>query len=465
MILLTARYVAPADRPVIENGAVLVQSGRVVAVGRRSELSAESVIDYGDAVICPGFVNAHTHLELSFLAGRIPPGPNLADWLGRLVSTLRTEGAGTRDFGPSPTSIADQSRDRSGVMNDPNRDGAPSDQSTSQYRATDGAVHDSCSPNERLEDSVREGIAQSIHAGVTIIGDITTNPGVVRPVLAAANVRSVSFGEVIAIGTQRGLLTERLDAAVVAHDACDRLRIGVSPHAPYTVEPDGLAACARRAEELRAPLCIHLAESREEEEFTLHGAGPLAEHLKSLGVWDEHIAASGRRPVELADACGLLSSRTVVAHANYVSDADIDLLAARGASVVLCPRTHHAFGHAPHRYPDMLRAGINVCVGTDSLASNPSLSVLDELRLLFRTHEGIDPELVLAMGTVNGSKALGCSGSAGSLSHGAPADLVVVPIEQAARRAGLAAIYQTDAPPRAVYIEGILQNPRWRNAL
>ena len=428
MILLTARYVAPVDRPMIEDGAVAVQSGRIVEVGLRSEMSAESVIDYGDAVICPGFVNAHTHLELSFLAGRVPPGPNLADWLGRLVSTLRTEGSDARNR------TTDQSRDRKGV------------------------VSDARSPDEIALDAVREGIAQSIRAGVTLVGDITANPSVVRPVLAASNLRSVSFGEVIAIGPRRGMLAERLDAAVAGDEACDRLRIGVSPHAPYTVEPDGLAACARRADELNAPLCIHLAESRAEEEFTLTATGPLADHLKALGVWDEHITPSGKRPIELADACELLSKRTLVAHANCVSDADIELLAARGVSVAFCPRTHYAFGHEPHRFPDMLHAGVNVCIGTDSLASNPSLSVLDELRFLYQTHEGIDPELLLSMGTRRGAQALGWLESAGSITPGAPADLVVVPFEQALRSAGLAAIFQAEAPPRAVYISGVLQH-------
>jgi len=304
---------------------------------------------------------------------------------------------------------------------------------------------------------VRDGVADSIRHGVTLVGDITAHPHVVRPILAASNLKCVSFGEVIAIGTQRELLDERLSAALDMEDACDRLRIGVSPHAPYTVEQDRLAECARRAAEAQTPLCIHLAESQAEEEFTLHATGPLAEHLRSLGVWDDWIGAAARRPVELADACGLLSNRTVVAHANYVSDADIGLLASRGVSVALCPRTHDAFGHEPHRFADMLRAGVNVCIGTDSLASNPSLSVLDELRFLFRAHEGMDPELLLAMGTMRGAAALGWSEAAGALTPGAPADIVVVPIERADRTNGIAAMFQTDAPPRAVYISGILK--------
>jgi len=442
MTLLTARYVAPVDAPVIENGAVRIQSGRIVEVGVRSDMSAESVVDHGDAVICPGFVNAHTHLELSHLTGRIPPGPNLADWLGRLVSTLRSESTGDRSGVPG------ECRGHNASGSD-----VPPDQSPDRK----GAAQTPSSHHERRQDSVRDGIVESIRHGVTVVGDITANPKVVRPVLAASNLKSVSFGEVIAIGRQRELLTERLDAALSSEEACARLRVGVSPHAPYTVEPDGLVACARRAAAVAAPLCIHLAESTEEDKFTSTATGPLAEHLKSLGVWDERIQGRGQRAIELADASGILTNRTIVAHANYVSDEDIALLASRGASVAFCPRTHHAFGHEPHRFLDMLRGGVNVCIGTDSLASNPSLSILEELRFLYRQREGIDPELLLAMGTLNGARALGWSDAAGALRPGVPADLVVIPFEQALRTAGLAAMFQTGAPPRAVYVAGVLQ--------
>lgn len=468
MMLLTARYVAPVVGPVIEDGAVLVRSGRVVEVGPRSELSVDSVIDYGDAVICPGFVNAHTHLELSFLAGRIPPDHDFAKWIGRLVTTVRAVSDGVdsacRDDPEADdgkrSRATNQSRDQYGATHAPIPEDVLSTRGTNRSSSNEGAVSGPDALNEGLGDAVLDGIAQSIRAGVTLVGDITRSPDVVRPLLSASNLRSVSYGEVIAIGPQRDMLTERLENALAREHGGDRLRVGVSPHAPYTVEPEALTACARRASEAVAPLCIHLAESREEEAFTLRGTGPLAEHLKSLGAWDDQIVAAGRRPIELADACGVLTERTVVAHANYVTDADIGLLTQRGVSVAFCPRTHQAFGHEPHRFPDMLRAGVNVCIGTDSLASNPSLSVLDELRFLHRTHAGIDPELLLAMGTQHGAEALGWTESAGSITPGTPADLVVIPFEQSLRTAGVAAIFESDAPPRAVYISGSLQHPR-----
>ncbi len=406
MKLLTARYVVPAGQPVIEDGAVLLRAGRVVGVGARGEFSADSRIDYGDAVICPGFVNAHTHLELTSLAGRVPPTGDFAGWLGRLVADLTAREASEGD----------------------------------------------------VESAVRDGVVHSIRAGVTLLGDITRAPARTRSVLSGSNLRAVSFGEVIAIGTQRSKLDDRILAALPDGWSDARVRVGVSPHAPYTVEPDGLTACAKRATQAKAPICIHLAESPEETVFTETAAGSLADHLKAIGVWDDAIAPSGCRPVELVRRCGLLTERTICAHANYVTDAEIDILAASGASVAYCPRTHAAFGHEPHRFLDMLRAGVNVCVGTDSLASTPSLSVLDDLRFLHRAYPDVSPGVLLEMGTVNGAKGLGFSTSVGAISPGMPGDLVVVPIERANRKDGVGAMLKSSAPPVAVYISGVLQN-------
>jgi len=457
MTLLTARYVAPVVGPPLENGAVLIRAGRVIAVDRRSALSAESVIDYGDAVISPGFVNAHTHLELSHLAGKLPPSGDLADWLGRLVDALAQEqsepqasacAASPGQLAPRGITPAAQEEATSEQNRSPQADEGAG-------RAAEGFTTKPESAG--VAESVLDGIRQSISAGVTLIGDITREPAVVRPMLAASNLRSVSFGEVIAIGTRRGLLAERLNAAASTEHVCQRMRVGISPHAPYTLEPDGLTACANRAQDAGLPICIHLAETRDEEVFTLCREGLLAEHLKRLGVWDTEIAAAGARPVELADRCGLLTARTVAAHANYVTDAEIELLALRGTSVAYCPRTHAAFGHEPHPYRAMIEAGVNVCIGTDSLASNPSLSVLDELRFLWRRGDGLDADALLRLGTLNGASALGWSDSAGAIAPGMPADLAVVPIEPGPKRLGIAAMFETDAQLRAVYVGGVVQ--------
>jgi len=399
-MMLKCRYVVPADGPVVEDGAVVIRDGRIAAIGRAADLSTTPVIDYGDAVICPGFVNAHTHLELTHLAGKVPPSPDFVHWLKRLTGMLMAQPA-----------------------------------------TPDNAV-----------EAVRAGIAQSLAAGVTTIGDITRRPPWSRKALAASPIRAVSFGEVIAMGRLRAQLNERLEAAASIEHQSDRVRIGISPHAPYTIEPDGLRACGDRARLMNAPLCIHLAETAEEATFTRSRGDRFKEFLQEMGIWDEGVPQADCSPVELCRATSVLGPRTVIAHGNYLSDGDMMIIAECGSSLAYCPRTHHAFAHPPHRFGEMLRAGINVCIGTDSLASNPSLSILDELRFLRRRHPDVVAHELLAMGTIRGAVALGYDDEVGSLTVGKAADLVVIPIEAGAEWESM---LESTRPPAAVYIDGV----------
>jgi len=385
-MIVKARFVVPVDAPPIENGAIQFEGGTIVAVGRAAEFPSQGAVDYGDAAILPGFVNAHTHLELSLLADRVPPSSDFVDWLHRLIA------ARTSDVQSNLSDVGDY-----------------------------------------VGRAVQTGIDQSLSAGVTTIGDITSYPIYSRPVLAASPLRAVSFGEVIAMGKGRDLLEGRLNAATEERDATHRVHVGISPHAHYTVEPGALRTCARQASDRALPLCVHVAETREEETFVRQGEGPFVTFLQELGLWDESIASSNCSPVELLAKIGLLGPRTLLAHANYVSDSDIALIAESGASVAYCPGTHAAFGHPPHRFRDMLRAGVNVCLGTDSLASNPSLSILDELRFLRAGFHDLSPDELLWMATLRGAKALGLSQLFGSLTPGKSADFVAMELPPTAK--------------------------------
>jgi cytosine/adenosine deaminase-related metal-dependent hydrolase len=399
-MLLTARFVVPVSGPPIENGALIIQNGVIAEVGSAS-LGSPPTVDYGDAVVLPAFVNAHTHFELSLQAGKVPPSGDFVDWLRRLVRTQQTE---------------------------------PSTQNN-------------------VRQAVGEAVVQSMRAGVSCAGDITRWPAWTRPVLAASPLRAVSFGEVVAAGHKRTQLTHRLEAAASQLYRTQRLRCGISPHAPYTVEPEGLSACASRAHEINARLCIHVAESPDEEEFTQNGTGRLAVFLEEAGVWDDSLEPPRMRPIDLCRAQGVLGPRTLLAHANYISDADLDTIARSGASVAYCPRTHAAFGHPPHRFRDLLRAGVNLCIGTDSLASNPSLSVLDEVRFLHMKYPSFPAEELLRMGTVRGAAALGFAETVGTIAPGKAADLVVLPLNPGADR--WEAVLESTAQPIAVYIDGV----------
>lgn len=408
-MILRARYVAPVDGPVIEDGFVAAEGGRIVEVGpwKKPRTTTGETLDYGDAVITPGFVNAHTHLDLSDLGGKVPPSADLIDWLSRL---MKLRSAMTVD----ETTVA---------------------------------------------ESVRLGVEQSLASGVTTVGDVTSSPDWTRPMLARSYLRSVSYGEVIAIGQRRGLLERRLAAALSRDWAAPRVRVGVSPHSPYTVEPAAMKRCGEEAEKHLASVCVHLLESPHEEEFARTASGSLREYLVGLKVWDERVTAADCDPVELLRRSGLVNSRLLLAHVNYVSDTQISLLAECGVSVAFCPRTHAAFGHPPHRCADMLARGINVCIGTDSLASNPSLSVLDELRQVRRSHPQISPETLLRMGTIHGAKALGFGEEVGTLSPRRWADMTVIPLEQKSAKDSLAAILSGKLPPLASYVAGKRVHP------
>ncbi|MCP4594207.1 MAG: amidohydrolase family protein, partial [bacterium] len=335
-MILKAKHVIPvagagglSRRAVIDNGLVEIHETRIVDVRpSKPHERGSSIIDCGDAVLLPGFVNAHTHLELSHLQGKVTPVVPVAaevgdsvftGWLRRLLAEMRS---------------------------------APDEESG-------------------LAAAANEGAAFSLRAGVTTVGDITRRPDITRPVLRAGRLRVVSFGEVIALGALREKLRPRLDAALDRTHDSDRLNAAVSPHAPYTCDRRALRACKEAASAEKARLCMHLAESPEETLCTEHGRGPLVDLLRSVGVWNDSVKTPGLAPVEYADLLGLLSPRTLLAHVNYLSDADLDRLARSGVHVAYCPRTHAAFGHAPHRFGEMLSAGINVCIGTDSLASTP----------------------------------------------------------------------------------------------
>lgn len=403
-MIVKGRYVVPVDSPPIENGCIQISQGLITAIGLAGEHHDSEIVDYGDAVICPGFVNAHTHLELSGLADRVAPTSDFVDWLIRLVDCLRSQ----------PLT------------------------------------------KENVQEAVGSGIDQSVRSGVTLIGDITTQGDWSREILHRSWLRAVSYGEIISIGKMRDHLHDRLDKAASQNFQSDRLRIGISPHAPYTVEPEALRACVNRAQSINAPLCIHLAETADEEDFIQNGQGVFVDYLKSLNVWDEQIPISRCNPIELAQQTGMLTSNTILAHANYVSDDDIRLLADRGCHVAYCPRTHDVFHHPPHRFREMLLAGINVCLGTDSLASNPSLSILDELRFLRMQHQDISPSDLLEMGTIRGAKALGYADVTGSLTAGKSADLVVIPLEQTSHIKDWSSVLDHTQPPSAVYQAGEL---------
>lgn len=374
-----ARWALPIEDPPIANGAIAVRDGRIAEVGPANEVAGEAVHDLGDCILLPGFVNAHTHLELSCYRGCLASGP-LWEWFESLMKLIYVSG------GPKPG-----------------------------------------------REAVLAGAAESLAAGVTCVGDISRS-GVQIEALGGSPIRKVCFLELIsgAILPPRDIpsLEAKLQEADGLADP-DSLVIGVSPHTLYTVVWEDLVGMGRLAARLGIPLTIHLAETADEVQWLADGSGRLAE---KLARWKLPCAASNLRgrPVELLDRAGVLNLAPLLAHVNYAGDDELALLAKAPATVVWCPRSHRFFGHAPHRWREMLARGINVCVGTDSLASNQTLSILDELRYIRAQDAAVSPQLLLEMGTIRGAVGLHLGDRIGGLRPGKWADFVTVPWDSSA---------------------------------
>ena len=378
--LLRADWVAPFDesrKGLIRAGGVLIRSGVIVAVGEAAELKrmdpASIVEDFGDSILMPGLINAHTHLELSDCACGEPPAGGFGAWLLGLVK---------RSMG-SPAALE--------------------------------AV---------VQRAVAQGVEQCLRFGVTSVGDITRHPAMTRPALSPGRLRVTSYGEIQALGARRSLLEERLKGAMDASAASERLRIGLSPHAPYTVEADGYRRCLDIARGQGLPLATHLAESPEERGFLAEHSGSFRELWEAIGAWDHRVPTFEGGPIRFAESVGLLNYPALLAHVNYCDDREMVLLARGRASVVYCPRTHRYFGHGPHRWREMLAAGINVAIGTDSCASSPDLNVVDDLRLVRQQAPEVAVEELWPMVTRRAAMAIQSADRVGSLAAGKKGDVV-----------------------------------------
>jgi cytosine/adenosine deaminase-related metal-dependent hydrolase len=306
------------------------------------------------------------------------------------------------------------------------------------------------------------GLDQCRRFGVTSIGDIGGR--YVRALrdcvscdLANSAIRLTSYGEVAAMARRRDQLDARVGQAIEAAGVDPAVRIGISPHAPYSVEPDGYRRCLEVARQRKLPLATHLAETPYEAEFLASQTGPLRELWDWLGAWDERVPTFAGGPIRYAKSLGLLDHRTLLAHVNYCDDAELAMLAAGKASVAYCPRTHRYFGHPPHRWQEMLAAGINVALGTDSCASSPDLNLVDDLRLVHEIAPHFSIDDLWKLVTLNAAGAIEAEHRVGSLSRGKCADFIAF---GAVGADPLRAILESPMLPCGVWVGGRPISPR-----
>lgn len=384
---LSARWALPVDQPPIAEAALLIgPDGRILAIGPEGDVPRPEGIeslDLGPALLLPGLVNAHTHLELTGFEDAAPE-PGFRDWI---VAIRRLKSArGPEDF---------------------------------------------------LE-AARRGVRECWAAGVTTVAD-TGDSGAVPQALAELEGSGIAYHEVF--GPDPAQLGESLRGLhrrmrELAPFATGRVRLGVSPHAPYSVSGPLYSQVAAWANTEGFPLAVHVAESREETEFVARRSGPFAEGWKARQIpLLDHPShqPSGRTavlpfdspvsPIGWLDAHGVLGTGTLCIHAVQVDAEDIAVLRSRRVAVAHCPLSNRRHGHGTAPLAEFRRAGLRVGIGTDSVASVGRLDLLAEAREAAR-QSGLSAAEAIQLCTLDGARALGLESGIGSLTPGKWGDVV-----------------------------------------
>ena len=394
-MILRARVVLPISRPPIEDGAVLIAGNRLARVGAWKEFSPTDgeVIDLGETILMPGLINSHCHLDYTDMAGLIPPQKSFTDWIRLMLATK----AGWN---------------------------------YSEYA-----------------ESWLNGARMLAKTGTTTVADFEAVPELLPDVWSSTPLRVISLLEMTGVKSRRDprdILQDNVNHILTLPGG--RCRPGLAPHAPYSTAPELLRLSAEMARQRHWPLSIHISESAQEFEMFLKGKGVMFDWLRWNG---RDMGDCGERsPVRHLDRSGVLSENCLAVHVNYLAEGDAKLLARRKTSVAHCPRSHAYFRHEDFPYHALTRAKVNVCLGTDSLATvykkprqKVQLNMFEEMQAFSTKHPRVSSEKILRMATVNGARALGMEGQAGEISEGALADLIVIPFKGGLKDANEAAVH------------------------
>ena len=380
MIRYHARWVVPISRPPIEHATVVEREGRIVFVGARAEAPAGQDVDLGDVALLPGLVNAHTHLELTVMRGFLED-LSFRHWIVRLTKARRA------------------------VL----------------------------SP-EALVDSARAGIVEGLLAGVTTYAD-TNESGAPFQALREMGVRGISYQEVF--GPDPAQCAESLAGLRAKVDALrphetSLVRLGVSPHAPYSVSDSLFQATTAYALSEALPMALHIAESEEESRLVQDAAGSWADDHRARGI---SVVTRGASPIQMLRRNGVLDARPLLIHCVRADAADVAAIATHDCAVAHCPASTATLGHGIAPLLEMLEAKVCVGLGSDSVASNNRMDLLDEARLATfmqraraGRHDVVTATKALELATLGGARALGLDAEIGSLDVGKAADLAAFPL-------------------------------------
>ena len=383
MIRYHARWVLPISRPPLEHATVVEHEGRIVYVGERASAPPGVDTDLGDAALLPGLVNAHTHLELTVMRGFLE---DLAfrSWILRLTRARRA----VLSFGA-------------------------------------------------LVDSARAGIAEGLRAGITTYAD-TTESGAPFAAMRQVGVRGIAYQEVFGPDPSQcaeSLAGLRAKVAELRRDETALVRVGVSPHAPYSVSDPLFEATAAFAHAEGLPVAVHIAESEEESVYVQQGVGGWADAHRARGI---AVARRGVTPIRLLERTRVLDAQPLLIHCVRSDADDIAAIARHDCAVAHCPASNAKLAHGIAPLVELLEAGVRVGLGSDSVASNNRMDLLDEARLAIlmqrvRTgrYDAVSATTALQLATLGSARALGLDREIGSLDVGKAADLAAFPLHYA----------------------------------
>lgn len=405
-----ARWVLPIATTPIADGTVVVDDDHIAWVGPRAQAPAGGIDDdLGNAVLMPGLVNAHTHLELTVMRGFLEDLP-FFDWVRTLARARR--------------------------------------------HALDAVA---------LLDSARLGVAEGLRAGVTTFAD-TGDSTAAFDALREFGARGVAYREVFGpdpVQVDASMASLRASVDAMRAQETPLVRVGVSPHAPYSVSDALFEAVAAYAAAEHLPVAVHIAEGEDESALVERAQGPFADFLRSRGI---DVDPRARSPITLLERCGILAVRPLLIHAVRADAPDIAAMVRHRCSVAHCPASNAKLAHGIAPLLELLDAGVDVGLGSDSMASNNRMDLLGEgrlaslqQRLRTRRVDAVPSVQVLELATRGGARALGLGASVGALTTGLQADLAAFDLQELAgpvHEVAAALVHAGGSPARRTVVAG-----------
>lgn len=365
-----AGWVIIDPKTIRRDAMIHVCANRITDVKTGRKIGQDPIVDHGPGVLMPALINAHTHLELSALKGKLPLDHGFDTWVRHLI----------------------HSREKLS--------------------------------REELESGISDGICELLDTGCGAVGEIATL-GLSRMPFLQSPLHGVWFKEYIGNNADGGT---NGDSKFLEMEMGSESLAG---HAPHTTSPDLLVALKQKTRRLGRPLSIHLAESKDEIDFIRTGTGTWANLLKTRGIDYSNWPVPAESPVRYLDQLNLLDEKTIAVHVLHADIEDYHILSRRGVDVAVCPRSNQLLHQRLPDLASMRKAGLTICLGTDSLASCDSLSMFDEMAFAAKQFPTLSPPTLFAMATTNAACALGLKNDCGQIAPGYRANCLYVPLSAA----------------------------------